>query len=56
MRENSMFYMDLEISSEQERECIEKIKEAGSDDVNPIYLLKKPIMIKRQIMLIKMPL
>jgi hypothetical protein len=34
----------------------EKIKEAGSDDVNPIYLLKKPIMIKRQIMLIKMPL
>ena len=52
MIENSMFYMDFEISSEQQRECIEKIKEAGSDDVNPIYLLKKPIMIKRQIMLI----
>ena len=56
MIENSMFYMDFEISSEQQRECIEKIKEAGADDVNPIYLLKKPIMIKRQIMLIKMPL
>ena len=56
MIENSMFYMDFEISSEQQRECIEKMKEAGSDDVNPIYLLKKPIMIKRQIMLIKMPL
>ena len=38
MIENSMFYMDFEISSEQQRECIEKIKEAGSDDVNPIYL------------------
>lgn len=28
MIENSMFYMDFEISSEQQRECIEKIKEA----------------------------
>lgn len=36
MIENSMFYMDFEISSEQQRECIEKIKEAGSDDVNGI--------------------
>ena len=27
MIENSMFYMDFEISSEQQRECIEKIKE-----------------------------
>ena len=47
MIENSMFYMDFEISSEQQRECIEKIKEAGSDDVNPIYLLKKPIIDKK---------
>ena len=26
-----MFYMDFEISSEQQRECIEKIKEADND-------------------------
>ena len=39
MIENSMFYMNFEASSEQQEACIEKIKEAGSDDVNPIYLL-----------------
>lgn len=49
MIENSMFYMNFEASSEQQEACIEKIKEAGSDDVNPIYLLKKPIIDKRQI-------
>ena len=39
MIENSMFYMNFEASSEQQEACIEKIKEAGSDEVNPIYLL-----------------
>lgn len=34
MIENSMFYMNFEASSEQQEACIEKIKEAGSDDVN----------------------
>lgn len=47
MIENSMFYMNFEASSEQQEACIEKIKEAGSDDVNPIYLLKKPIIDKK---------
>ena len=47
MIENSMFYMNFEASSEQQESCIEKIKEAGSDDVNPIYLLKKPIIDKK---------
>lgn len=42
-----MFYMNFEASSEQQESCIEKIKEAGSDDVNPIYLLKKPIIDKK---------
>lgn len=39
--------MNFEASSEQQESCIEKIKEAGSDDVNPIYLLKKPIIDKK---------
>ena len=34
MIENSMFYMNFEASSEQQEACIEKIKEAGSDDVD----------------------
>lgn len=47
MIENSMFYMNFEASAEQQESCIEKIKKAGPDDVNPIYLLKKPIIDKK---------
>ena len=47
MIENSMFYMNFEPSSENQKKCVEAIKKAKSDDMNPIYLLKKPIIDKK---------
>lgn len=47
MIENSMFYMNFEVSSDNQKRCIEEIKRIGLDDMNPIYLLKKPIIDKK---------
>lgn len=45
--ENSMFYMNFEASSDSQKECIELIKSIGFDDMNPMFLLKKPIIDKK---------
>ena len=45
--ENSMFYMNFEASSDSQKECIESIKSIGFDDMNPMFLLKKPIIDKK---------
>lgn len=48
MIENSMFYMNFEVSSDSQKRCVEEIKRIGLDDImNPIYLLKKPIIDKK---------
>lgn len=47
MIESSMFYMNFEASTECQKECVKRIKEAGLDDLNPVYLLKKPIIDKK---------
>lgn len=48
MIENSMFYMNFEVSSDSQKRCVEEIKRIGLDDImNPIYLLKKPIIDNR---------
>ena len=48
MIENSMFYMNFEVSSGSQKRCVEEIKRIGLDDImNPIYLLKKPIIDKK---------
>lgn len=48
MIENSMFYMNFEVSSDSQKRCVEQIKRIGLDDImNPIYLLKKPIIDKK---------
>ena len=42
MIENSMFYINFEVSSDSQKRCVEEIKRIGLDDImNPIYLLKK---------------
>lgn len=47
MIENSMFYMNFEASSDNQKRCVEEIKRIGLDDImNPIYLLANAI-IKR---------
>ena len=57
MIENSMFYMNFEVSSDSQKRCVEEIKRIGLDDImNPIYLLKKPIIDKKAIMTIRMHL
>ncbi len=58
MIENSMFYINFEVSSDSQKRCVEEIKRIGLDDImNPIYLLKKPIIDKKkQIMTIRMHL
>ena len=48
MIENSMLYMNFEVSSDSQKRCVEEIKRIGLDDImNPIYLLKKPIIDKK---------
>lgn len=48
MIENSMFYMNFEVSSDSQKRCVEAIKRIGLEDImNPIYLLKKPIIDKK---------
>ena len=48
MIENSMFYINFEVSSDSQKRCVEEIKRIGLDDImNPIYLLKKPIIDKK---------
>ena len=48
MIENSMFYMNFEVSSDSQKNCVETIKKVRLDDItNPIYLLKKPIIDKK---------
>lgn len=47
MIENSMFYMNFETSSDSQKRCVEAIRRTGLDDMNPIYLLKKPIIDKK---------
>lgn len=47
MIENSMFYMNFEASTESQKRCVDAIKEKGSNDMTPIYLLKKPIIDKK---------
>lgn len=48
MIENSMFYMNFETSSDSQKRCVEAIRRMGLDDImNPIYLLKKPIIDKK---------
>lgn len=47
MIENSMFYMNFEASSDSQKRCVEAIRRIGLDDMNPLYLLKKPIIDKK---------
>ena len=47
MIENSMFYMNFEASTESQKRCVDSIRETGSNDMTPIYLLKKPIIDKK---------
>lgn len=47
MVDNSMFYMNFEASSDSQKRCVEEIKRIELDGMNPIYLLKKPIIDKK---------
>lgn len=47
MIENSMFYMNFEVSSDSQQSCVDIIRRMRLDDMNPIYLLKKPIIDKK---------
>lgn len=43
--DNSLFYMNFQPDDEQ-REFIEKVKETTTDNINPIYIIRKPIIEK----------
>ena len=47
MIDNSMFYMNFEASTDSQKQCVDTIKRTSSDDMTPIYLLKKPIIDKK---------
>lgn len=47
MIDSSMFYMNFEITSEAQRQCVNEIKNLNWDDINPIYVLRKPIIDKK---------
>lgn len=47
MIDSSMFYMNFEITSEAQRQCVNEIKNFNWDDINPIYVLRKPIIDKK---------
>lgn len=44
--DNSLFYINFEPNDEQ-REFIEQIKETTTDNVNPVYVIRKPIIEKK---------
>lgn len=44
--DNSLFYINFEPSEEQ-RLYIEQIKELTTDNINPVYVIRKPIMEKK---------
>lgn len=43
--DNSLFYMNFEPDDEQ-RDFIDQVKEKTTDSINPIYIIKKPIIEK----------
>lgn len=47
MMENSMFYVNFEASSSNQQTCMDAIRKIQFDDLNPVYLLKKPIIDKK---------
>ena len=44
--DNSLFYINFEPNNEQ-REFVEQIKETTTDNVNPVYVIRKPIIEKK---------
>ncbi len=44
--DSSLFYINFEPDDEQ-REFIDKVKEATTDNINPVYVVRKPIIEKK---------